>query len=439
MGHSPPPDITLFLLTLCTVAVTGCSVVRYEPRPLAPRRSAAAFAGRRLDPSVRRWTEKALVSEALAGHPEMALARAKLETAKAATGTAAARPNPTLAFSPVIASNPEGAASPWALGFSLDIPVETAGKRARRMDVAASALQVAALDAASTGFQTAGAVRLAFRDLAAAEARVTLLGSQQEAQEEVVKLQDGQVAAGAASRAETTQSRLLLLQTRVMKRDAEKKLAMARAALAAAMGVPMETVTGAAFDFSVFEQAPAEMSPSLARARALQNRSDLLGALAAYTGMEAALRLEIAKQYPDIHLTPGYQYDQGTHKWSLPGITAALPIFDRNRGPVLEAVAKRAEAGAAFYALQARVSGEVDQALASLHGSRAKLAEADALVAGQRRQQADLADQQKAGAADQLTVAAATVELRVAELARMEALAECHLAALELAKATQTP
>jgi broad specificity phosphatase PhoE len=26
---------------------------------------------------------------------------------------------------------------------------------------------------------------------------------------------------------------------------------------------------------------------------------------------------EIAKQYPDIHLGPGYQYDQGVNKWTL--------------------------------------------------------------------------------------------------------------------------
>jgi outer membrane protein TolC len=35
----------------------------------------------------------------------------------------------------------------------------------------------------------------------------------------------------------------------------------------------------------------------------------VLAALADYAASEAALRLEIAKQYPDIHLNPGYQLD----------------------------------------------------------------------------------------------------------------------------------
>ena len=33
--------------------------------------------------------------------------------------------------------------------------------------------------------------------------------------------------------------------------------------------------------------------------------------------LEAALRLEIAKQYPDVHLNPGYQFDTGENKWAL--------------------------------------------------------------------------------------------------------------------------
>ncbi|HEX2747012.1 MAG TPA: TolC family protein [Verrucomicrobiales bacterium] len=439
MGRTPPSNITVFSLFLCTAALTGCAAIRYEARPLSPKHSAAAFAGRRLDPAVGRWSESALVRHVLAGHPDIALAKARVATARAAVETANTKPNPTAGFSPVIAANPNGATSPWAFGFTLDVPVETAGKRARRADVALAAVQAAALDAATAAFQTGDAVRHAFRDLAASTARVELLTKQQQAQEEVVKLYDDRVAGGAIARAETTQSRLLLQQTRVLVRDAEKKRAEARAALAGAAGVPVEALDRVSFDFSSFDQPPAAGSAGQARAHALQNRTDLLSALAAYAGAEATLRLEVAKQYPDIHLTPGYQYDQGTHKWSLPGLTAALPIFDRNRGPVMEAVAKRAEAGAAFVALQAKVSGEVDRALAALNGSRAKLAEAEKLVAEQHRQQQSVSEQQKAGAADKLTLASTTVELHAAELARLESLAESHQAALDLARATQSP
>ena len=425
------------ILGLSAVLLAGCNVVPYQARPLSPKHSAASFAGRRLDSSAR--TERALVNDVLASHPDVLLAKAKVTTALAAIGTANTKPNPTAGFQPDIASNPGGAASPWALGFTLDIPIETAGKRARRVDVAHASVQAAALDAASASFQAANAVRHAFRELAAASERVELLTKQQQAQEDVVKLYDARVQAGDLARSETTQSRLLLQQTRLAARDAEKKQAEARATLAAAAGVPVEAVSRASFDFSAFHHAPSPPSAGQARSRAMNNRTDLLSALAAYAGTEAALRLEIAKQYPDIHLTPGYQYDQGTHKWSLPGLTAALPIFDRNRGPIMEAVAKRAEAGAAFQALQAKAVGEVDHALASLNGARGKLAEADKLVAEQRGQEQSVAAQQKAGAVDKLALATATVERHAAEVSRLEALAEVHQAALDLDRATQTP
>ena len=230
-------------LAFCTAALSGCTAVRYEANPVAPEHSAAEFASRRLNSRVSRWSERALVHETMAGHPNVLLAKAKVATASAAVGTAGTKPNPTVGFQPDIAANPGDAVSPWALGFTLDVPVETAGKRARRVDVAHAALQAASLDAATVIFQTADAVRKAFRDLAAAAERAALLARQQNAQEEVVKLFDARVQAGDLARAETTQSRLLLQQTRLAARDAEKKQAEARAALAAAAGVPVEAVT----------------------------------------------------------------------------------------------------------------------------------------------------------------------------------------------------
>jgi len=39
----------------------------------------------------------------------------------------------------------------------------------------------------------------------------------------------------------------------------------------------------------------------------------------------SALELEIDKQYPDIHLGPGFTYDQGQDKWGL-GVTFQFPF-----------------------------------------------------------------------------------------------------------------
>jgi outer membrane protein TolC len=119
------------------------------------------------------------------------------------------------------------------------------------------------------------------------------------------------------------------------------------------------------------------------RSRALQSRADILVALAEYAASQSALQLEIAKQYPDVHLGPGYQFDQGDHKFSL-ALTAELPLLNQNQGPISQAEARRAEAAARFNALQARVITEIDRAVAMYRVAQENLSTLDSLAASQK-------------------------------------------------------
>src|SRR5205814_951404 len=73
---------------------------RYSPRPLDAERNAARLTNRRLEGKT--WTLQSLTADALKHHPDIAVARAKYDTAAAAVRTAGERPNPTLALSPQI-------------------------------------------------------------------------------------------------------------------------------------------------------------------------------------------------------------------------------------------------------------------------------------------------------------------------------------------------
>ena len=73
---------------------------------------------------------------------------------------------------------------------------------------------------------------------------------------------------------------------------------------------------------------------------ALLNRLDIREALARYQAAEARLRLEVARQYPDITLSPGFLWDQGDLVWSV-GAAILAPLFDINQGPIGEAEAAR--------------------------------------------------------------------------------------------------
>ena len=40
------------------------------------------------------------------------------------------------------------------------------------------------------------------------------------------------------------------------------------------------------------------------------------------------LYAEIARQYPDLRVGPGYEYDQGLNKWAVVGVSIELPVLN---------------------------------------------------------------------------------------------------------------
>jgi outer membrane protein TolC len=208
--------------------------------------------------------------------------------------------------------------------------------------------------------------------------------------------------------------------------------------LAAAIGVPARALEGAALSFASLEQLPAELATADARRQALLGRADILGALAEYAAVESALQLEIAKQYPDIHLNPGYEFDQGDSKWS-PGLTVTLPVLNQNQGPIAEAQARRTEAAAAFNALQARVLAEIDRAVAAYRAALQKRADADALLARQQEQEHRAQAMREAGEISRSDLAALRLQLSASALAHLEALARSQRALGQVEDALQSP
>ena len=99
------------------------------------------------------------------------------------------------------------------------------------------------------------------------------------------------------------------------------------------------------------------------RAAAVENRLDVQRALAQYEAAQSRLQLEVARQYPDIDLGPGYAYEEGVHLISL-RMGTVLPLRNRNEGPIAEAEAQRKAAGAQLLATQSAVIAQSDKALA---------------------------------------------------------------------------
>jgi len=137
-------------LILGTTLLAGSGCVHYRPQPLAPEKSANQLESRRLDDAglkafistnsspapevwpLEKWDLDSLTLAAFYFHPSLEVARAQWQLAEAGVKTAGGRPNPTLTVTPQY-NTTTFVPSPWGPSVSVDLPIETAGKRGKRI------------------------------------------------------------------------------------------------------------------------------------------------------------------------------------------------------------------------------------------------------------------------------------------------------------------
>ena len=436
--------------------VAGCA--RFHPQPLSPAETAAGLESRSLgNPELKAFLEKHLNRElnpwpaakwdfemltlaAFYYQPSLDMARAVWAEAQAGVVTAGARPNPTVGFTPQYVFNP-GVEPPWVATLNLDWPIETAGKRGARVTQARHLSESARLNISATAWQVRSQLRASLIDLSAATRRESLLRQQLAVQEQVVASLDQRREAGAMASSEIMPARLLVQKARLDLSDAQRQQVEARARVAEVMGLPVSALKDVeiAYDLTLFPADMERLTSTEVRRQALQRRPDVLAALADYAASESALQIEIAKQYPDVHLNTGFEYDQGLQKWGLLGFGMELPLLNRNEGPIAQAAARRRQAAARFEALQAKVIADLDRALAVYEVAAKSRAGAEALLATQRKQQEVAEQQLKAGAADRLEVLTAQLELATSELVLQDSQTRLHQALGALEDAVQRP
>jgi len=437
------------------VFVAGCAT--YHPQPIAAAKTAATFNARSLDdPGLRAfletnhvaapspgdaWNLKALTLVAFYYQPTLAEARAQLLAAQAAQITAGERPNPTVSVTPGYDSGIPDNPSPWLVPISIDWPIETAGKRSKRIAEAQHLAEAARWNLVGTVWQVRSQVRTALLNLYAVRQTESLLARQASAQSNVVRLLEGQSAAGNVSDYEVTQARIALDTTRMAWQQAVGQYRQARIQLASALGLPLRALDGVKFSFAGLNEFPGQLTKPDVRRQALLNRADVRSALAEYAASQSTLQLEIANQYPDLHLGPGYAWNAGSagdNEWDL-GVTLTLPILNQNQGPIAEAEAKRKAAAAHFLTVQSQAIGQIDSALAGYRATLRQVATAESLQKNLRKRLDSVRAQEQAGETDPLTLANAEVEFAAGAQSRLNALVQAQQALGRLEDAVQSP
>ena len=431
--------------------LAGCAVQRYRPAPIVASATASAFASRNLaDPGLQSfeeqnlghplsswppntWDLQTLSLAALYFSPALESARARIAGTEASLVTAGARPNPSVSIAP-------GIPSPYLLTLDFSFPIETAGKRGHRIQRAHSLDQAARLDLADTAWTIHSGVRTALLNYLLASRTLESFRSEEKVREDQVNILEQIFSAGEIPRQSVDLARIELSKTHVAIITAEGQVSETKAALSAVVGLPVAALQSADFSWPNIDAPPSSESLSAEQVQrdAVLNRLDLRRSLAQYAASEAGLQLEIAKQYPDINIGPGYTYEE-KHSFFTVGFATTVPLFNRNQGPIAEAEARRKEAAAAFLERQAQVTAKSERALAVYTAVLKELAEAESLGKLQETQLQIMQQTIRAGADNRLSLDNIEIQSWVLARARLDALARAQKALGDLEDAVQRP
>ena len=440
---------------LGVIFFAGCAT--YHPQPVSPEKVAGTFDSRSLTNEDlhayletnhiigvwprRSWDLNTLTLVAFYYQPSFAEARAQWAAVDASKITAGERPNPSVSVTPGYDRQIPGAPSPWIVPITFDLPIETAGKRSKRIAEANNLSEAARWDFISAAWQTRSHVRAALVGFYSARENESLLARQEVAQSNIVRLLEGQRTAGSISDYEVTQARVSLETTQLSRQDAIGQLGQARAQLASALGLPLHALNGVEFSFAAMNQFPGDLTKPEVRRQALFNRADVRSALADYEFSQSALQLEIANQYPDVHLGPGYSWNSGSagdNEWQL-GATLVLPVLNHNEGPVAEAKAKRAQSAAHFLTVQATAVSEIDTALAGYNAALKETTTAKSLLKDSHKQLDSAQAQAQLGETDALALADAETAYCTGAQSELNAVVKAQQALGTLEDAVQSP
>lgn len=380
------------------------------------------------------WDLETLSLAAFYFNPTLDTVRAGAEEAHAAVITAGGRPNPTVSLAP-------GIPSPYLFSLEFAVPVETAGKRGHRIQSARSLDEAARFDLADSAWRVRNGVRKALLNYLVASRYAGLLRSEEQVRANQVKLLEQRFEVGEIPRPEVDLARIDLSKTRLSIDTAQGQVAEAKAALAASIGIPLAGLRDFDFTWPNLETPPSAgfLSPNQIQRDAILNRLDVRQSLARYAAAEADLQLEIAKQYPDVQIGPGYTYEEQNSFFTF-GFSTTLPVFNRNQGPIAEAQARRKEAQASFLLKQAQVIAESERGLALYSAALKEFAEADqSLRTLQDTQQRAMQRAVYVGEEDQLALDGVRIETSTAARARLDALNRAQTALGELEDAVQRP
>lgn len=307
-------------------------------------------------------TLAAALDLALKGNPDIAVARRELEATEGAVIQGYAYPNPGASY---LLEDTRQATRTTTL--QVDQLIELGGKRAARVNAAERGRDIAAMELATRQAEIRAAVTGTFFEVVAAQDRVRLALDSVELAQHASDATAKRVQAGKVSPVEETKARVAEANARVDLSQAQSELTIARQRLAGAWADSAPRFTRA--------EGSVGALPTLPSVEALQTRlAESLHLRRAQFEIErrkALTDLERAKRVPDVTVSLGVRRDEQLGRnQALIGVSIPIPLFDSNRGHLLEALKREDKARDERLAIQTRLGTQAFDARERLSAAR---------------------------------------------------------------------
>ncbi len=304
----------------------------------------------------------------LSRHPSVLVAQSKFAAALGRLKQSGYRSNPEFSAEVEDFGRSEKT-SPAQTTIGIEQPLDLFGKRGARRRIAEAELSAESLGVQQAYLDLFGAVAVTFAAALGTQAKVDLALQRLELANKIESAVLAKVTDGAVPKAELFRAQTATKLGEIDLESARSEAMQGRLVLATLWG---SSDTGFQVD-GVLDRW-LTMPPVSAPAPLDDANPELAGLQSQVRAREAEIRLAQVVGKPDISLGAGYRrlHDDASNSF-LVWAAVPLPLFDRNRGGIAEAIARLNQAKAELAMARQRLEGEIRQRLAIVEAQRKQI------------------------------------------------------------------
>lgn len=445
-------NILVFVLLFC---MTSCAYQEYKAEPIEANQTIAHLVSRDINEPgfikfmqensiaqwpIKQWGFEEIVLISLYFNPQLQADFAEFKLNEAQALALLQRENPVMSIPLEHHSDTDGSVSPWLIGLLFDFIYERPAKRQAKQDIAQAEVQAALIEVSKSVWDLRSALKLGWIKYTSALSLDNFINVELDILEDSHQILQRQQELGESSHFEVSNTRLEMQRLKLESSHHQAVISDDYHELLALIGLSPEKMASHDFLFSGNDALPdiEDISQLTIQKLALHERHDIKQALFEYQAHEAALRLEIEKQYPDITLSPGFIFDQNDKIWAL-ATSWVLPVFHHNEAQINEALAKRHLLQKRFQLLQSNLIHELAKKRHRFIAQMNSLKQAEALLNELKDREGIYQKQYDSGYTGKLDLLRSQLEALRAKRAHFEIRVSVNKSLAQLEALIQTP